>query len=393
MARRESPLTKLRKATGHTQESFADELHVDRRSVGRWESGKASPLSTMYPFLARALRISAKELIAVLDQTEVWAERGRTGGAPDAEVVSSRRLPTGSVDHVDELVAHLREQWHVLVRADNLLGPRRALAGVLEQLGVIEELLPVTQGTERGELVKLAAAYAESAAWLYEDSGQLGKSVGWIDRAMTWSHEADDRNMVAWTLFRRSQHASAGRDAQGTLGLAAAAGRETVGTGTPMYAAILQEQAHGHALAGDENLMNRMLDAAQKCAASETSGDARQGHGSFCTPPYLELKRAQYFVVLGNPARAIDLFESALPALPPVYRRDRGVAFSRLAQAHVAMNHPDQAAAFGRKALAIARSVGSIRTAQEVSRLGGQLRRHKRIPDVQALFDDLSVPA
>jgi tetratricopeptide (TPR) repeat protein len=332
-------------------------------------------------------------LIVVLDQTAASAARGHALGAPDAEDTSSRRLPTGSVDHVDELAAHLREQWHVLVRADNLLGPRRALAGVLEQLGVIEELLPVTKGTERGELVKLAAAYAESAAWLYEDSDQMGKSVWWIDRAMAWSHEADDRNMLAWTLFRRSQHASAGRDAQGTLGLAAAAGRETVETATPMRAAILQEQAHGHALAGDENLMNHMLDAAQRFAASETSGDARQGHGSFCTPPYLELKRAQYFVALGKPARAVDLFESVLPALPPVYRRDRGVAYSRLAQAHVAMNHPDQAAAFGRKALEIARSVGSIRTEQEVSRLGGQLKRHKRIPDVQALFDDLGVPA
>jgi transcriptional regulator with XRE-family HTH domain len=393
MARRGSPLAELRKAAGFTQEGFADTLRVDRRSVGRWEGGKALPLPTMYPVVARVLRIPAKELPAVLARTAAWAERGRVENVPDAEAVPSRRLPTGSVDHVDELVVHLRDQWHVLVRADNLLGPRRALAGVLEQIGVIEELLPVVQGAERSELVKLAAAYAESAAWLYEDSGQMGTSVGWIDRAMTWSHEADDRDMVAWTLFRRSQQAAAGRDAQGTLGLAAAAGREAVERGTPMHAAILQEQAHGHALAQDESLMHRMLDTAQKYAVSETSGDARQGHGSFCTPPYLELKRAQYLVVLGKPARAINLFESVLPALPPVYRRDRGVAFSRLAQAHVAMNQPDEAAVVGRKALAIARNVGSIRTEQEVSKLGAQLRRHKQIPAVRELIDDLRVPA
>ncbi|EWM15259.1 DNA-binding protein [Kutzneria sp. 744] len=391
MARRASPLRELRKAVGLTQEALAEKLHVDRRSVNRWEAGKSSPLATIVPVLARTLGVSGKELMTVLARTAACSEQ--TDLKWWSEAAASNRLPTRSVDHVDEVVVHLRDQWHVLVRADNLLGPRRALAGVLEQIGVIEELLPVVQGPERVELVKLGAAYAESAAWLYEDSGRMDESVRWVDRAMTWSHEADDRNMVAWTLFRRSQHAAADRDAQGTLGLAAAAGREAVGSGTPMRAAILQQQAHGHALAGDENLMHHMLDAAHKCAASETSGDARQGHGSFCTPPYLELKRAQYFVVLGKPATAVDLFEAVIPALPPIYRRDRGVAFSRLAQAHIAMNHPDQAAVYGRKALSIARSVGSIRTAQEVAKLGKQLNRHKGIPEVQDLFADLRVPA
>lgn len=391
MTRRASPLRELRKAVGLTQEALAEKLHVDRRSVNRWESGKSSPLVTVVPVLARTLGVSGKELMAVLARTAACSEQTDLERWPEA--VASNRLPARSVDHVDEVVVHLRDQWHVLVRADNLLGPRRALAGVLEQIGVIEELLPIVHGPERIELVKLGAAYAESAAWLYEDSGRMDESVRWVDRAMTWSHEADDRNMVAWTLFRRSQHAAAGRDAQGTLGLAAAAGREAVGSGTPMRAAILQQQAHGHALAGDENLMHHTLDAAHKCAASETSGDARQGHGSFCTPPYLELKRAQYFVVLGKPATAVDLFESVIPALPPIYRRDRGVAFSRLAQAHVAMNHPDQAAVYGRKALSIARSVGSIRTAQEVARLGKRLNRHRGIPEVKDLFAELRASA
>ena len=390
MARRASPLGELRLAAGFRQEAFADELNVDRRTVGRWERGESTPSATTLPMLARALGVTTKDLVAVLARTVQWAERGGVERSPDAG--GSSRLPTGTADHIDELVVHLREQWHVLVQADNLLGPRRALTGVLEQLSVIEELLPAVQGAERGELVKIAAAYAESAAWLHEDSGRMKDSVEWVNRAMTWSHEAGDRNMVAWTLFRRSQHASAKRDAQATLGLAGAAGREALGTGTPMRSAILQQQAHGHALAGDESLMQSTLDAAHTCAASETTGDARQGHGSFCIPPYLELKRAQYFGLLGKHVRAVELFESVLPALPPIYRRDRGVAFGRLAQAHVALNHPDQAAAYGMKALNIARSVGSIRTEQEVAKLGEQLGRHRRISEVKDLLADLRVP-
>ncbi|MFC0433368.1 helix-turn-helix transcriptional regulator [Kutzneria buriramensis] len=387
MARRGSPFTRLRNAAGFTQEALAAELGVDRRTVGRWERGEVLPLPPVYPRLARVLDVSVKELTTVL------AETARHAAGPDPSLLGGaravRRLPTGSADHLDEVVAHLREQWHVLVQADNLLGPRRALTGVLEQINVIEELLPVSRGPGRSELVKLAATYAESAAWLYEDAGRMPESVRWVDRAMSWSYEAGNRNMLAWTLFRKSQHAAANRDAGGTLGLASAARREAATGATPMWAAILQQQAHGHALAGDENLMNRMLEAAHASAASETSGDARQGHGSFCTPAYLELKRAQYFVVLGKPVRAVELFESVLPDLPPVYRRDRGVAVGRLAQAHLAMNHPDQAATLGREALAIARSVGSIRTEQEVSKLGRQLNRHKRIPAVRDLLDDL----
>jgi hypothetical protein len=82
----------------------------------------------------------------------------------DRRARSIKAVPTGSSDHVDEVVVYLREQWHLLVRADNLLGPRRALAGVLEQLSVIEELLPLVEGTERLELLKLGAAYGEPAS-------------------------------------------------------------------------------------------------------------------------------------------------------------------------------------------------------------------------------------
>lgn len=51
------------------------------------------------------------------------------------------RLPVGSADHLDELVSHLRDQWHALVRTDNLLGPRYALAAVRDHALAGEELL------------------------------------------------------------------------------------------------------------------------------------------------------------------------------------------------------------------------------------------------------------
>ena len=49
-------------------------------------------------------------------------------------VVGEVVIPTGETE---ELTTYLRDQWHLLVRADNLLGPRHALGGVLSQLDIM----------------------------------------------------------------------------------------------------------------------------------------------------------------------------------------------------------------------------------------------------------------
>lgn len=59
-----------------------------------------------------------------------------------------------------------------------------------------------------------------------------------------------------------------------------------------MRAVIVQQEAHGHALDGDEVMAHRTLDHALQWVAHDTVGNARGGHGSFCTGAYLELQRA-----------------------------------------------------------------------------------------------------
>ncbi|WP_241995879.1 hypothetical protein [Kribbella sp. VKM Ac-2568] len=77
---------------------------------------------------------------------------------------------------MDAVVELLREQWHLLVKTDNLLGPRHALSGVLGQLDTIDELLATAGTASRPQVVRLAAQYAESASWLYEDSGGIAEA-------------------------------------------------------------------------------------------------------------------------------------------------------------------------------------------------------------------------
>ncbi|WP_203909560.1 hypothetical protein [Rhizocola hellebori] len=309
---------------------------------------------------------------------------------PHEIIERHRRLVASSPAHLDEIVVHLRDQWHALVRTDNLLGPRFAIVGVLNQIAVIEELGAGLRGQRRLEIVRLGAQYAESAAWLYEDSGNIAQARYWTSRAMELAHEGDDERMLAWTIFRRSQQAATALDVAQAIGLAQAARRHDERLATPTRAAIRVQEAYGHALDGNERAANTLLDAAHTWAASDAAGDAHEGHGSYCTPSYIEIQRANCWLKTGKPDKAIALYEDAIRTLPVVYQRSRAAALSRLAAAYVATGQIEQAAGTAHEALPVARNGGSTRIVDEVKDLGRQLAPHRTLQRVAALLDDLA---
>jgi tetratricopeptide (TPR) repeat protein len=293
---------------------------------------------------------------------------------------------------LEALTGHLRDQWHGLVKTDNLLGPRHALGTVRLHLGLIDTLLRAIRPPARRSVLRLAARYAESAAWLHEDSGYLPAARYWTGRAMEWAVEGGDRAMAGWTLFRRSQQAMGARDAAQVAGLAEAARREAGGElAGPGMASILQQEAHAQALDGAEADFLRTLDAAHELAASpDDPGDASSGHGTFCTPAYLEMQRGACWQTLGRPARAIAPLEAAIESLPPVYRRDRGVALSRLAAAYATLGEPAESAAAAASALAVARESGSGRILRMVLPLASALEPYSHLDQVAALRASLA---
>jgi len=299
------------------------------------------------------------------------------------------RLVVTSSAHLREIAAHLREQWHALVRTDNLLGPRFALAGVLNQIAVVEALRSVLRDEQRLEIVRLGGQYAESAAWLFEDAGNMAQARYWTSRAMEWAYEGDDKRLLAWTIFRRSQQAAATPDAAQVIGLAQAARRNEEQLAKPTRAAIRVQQAYGHALDGDEQTSQHLLDEAHAWAASDIAGDARDGHGSYCTPSYIEIQRANCWLTIGKPKQAIALYEEGLRTLPVVYQRNRAAALSRLAVAYVADGQLEQAARTAHAALPVARSAGSRRIVAEINGVGATLALHRSLDGVAPLFDDL----
>jgi transcriptional regulator with XRE-family HTH domain len=67
VVRRRAALAGARKAAGHTQESLAAALHIDRSTVIRWEAGEHAPLPYLRPGLARLLGQSQEQLRALIE--------------------------------------------------------------------------------------------------------------------------------------------------------------------------------------------------------------------------------------------------------------------------------------------------------------------------------------
>ena len=374
----------LRLAARATRQSIATHDGLIRM-IYAWERGDHK-LSERYELLyAKALGIDPGRL------SRFEHPSSRETPARASETPSRSRLETLSAGQLNELICLLNDQWHALVRTDNLLGPRHALGGVRAQLDVIDALLRSIRPPARRDVLQLGARYAESAAWLHEDSGDMRGARSWNGRSMEWALEAGDRLMMSWALFRRGEHAAADGDAAAAAGLAGAARREGGELPSPMLAAILQQEAHAYALDGAEAACQTALDQAHERAASpDDPGDASSGHGSFCTPGYVEMQRGRCWLRLGRPAEAMAAFGRALLSLPPVYRRDRGVALSGQAAAFAAIGEPGEAATAAMEALSVARDAGSDRIISMVIPVAAALAPYRYMEAVARLHEVLA---
>jgi hypothetical protein len=194
-------LAECRKAAGLHQRDLAPHTYYGRSTIANVETGRQHVPREFWQRCERTLNAGGR-LLAAADQLEALVERQRqeTTQLADLKREREQRQPglgqvadlASSPEQVGALLDHLREQWHLLVETDNLLGPRHAVRGVVEQLAVLEELLRVTRDATRREVAQLAAQYAESAARLHEDAGDLTRAQFWTGRAMEWVHEAQD---------------------------------------------------------------------------------------------------------------------------------------------------------------------------------------------------------
>lgn len=385
--------------SGISQGLLGQWLGLQQPQISRIETGPPIRDLDTLAYWARVLRIPAELLWFDLPgetRQPALQPLGSFNSNSDARSNSQTTLGQPSVKSLlgvplEETTAYLKEQWHMLVRADNLFGPAHTLQMVHEQIKLVELLLRDARDDIRVPLLSLGAQYAESAAWLHEDADDR-LATFWTSRALEWAHAANDHRLVAWALFRRSQQVSRQGDIALSIGLAQAA--QNTGSPLPdqMRAALTQQEACSLALDGDEVTCQYKLDEALQWAALEPDlhGDARSGHGAFCTSTYIELQRADCWVHLGRPECAVTTYENVLANLPAAYNRDRGYALAQFGSALVATNELERAASVTSEALSIAHDCGSGRTMQRIRIVGGSLRPHVKLSSVAQLLDELA---
>src|SRR5205823_307518 len=105
---------------------------------------------------------------------------------------------------------------------------------------------------------------------------------------------------------------------------------------------------------------------------------------------YVDVQHARCLARFGHHSEAAQLFRQALLDVPFSFRRDRGVYLAREALAHAEANDPEQAAAVGSEALAIARETQSGRIVNELKRLELHLANWQAVRVVDDFRNTLS---
>ncbi|GAA4687927.1 helix-turn-helix domain-containing protein [Promicromonospora umidemergens] len=260
----------------------------------------------------------------------------------------------------DSLLATLRQYS----TTDNMTGPAPMLPLAEAQATFINSLL-ADAGPSRKQLLYVGARFAEFIGWLNQDSGNIRAAMTWSNRALDMATEIKRPGLISYILMRKSNIAfDAGRP-DVVLELARAAAEVPGELTSRMRALAARQEAHAHALLGDQDACAHALDRAFELATAPTQDT---DIARYCTPSYIEMEAAHCWVELEKPERALGALQQGLAEWRPEFRRDLGLGLARFAVAHARTGEPDDALDIAMEAVRILSETGSVRTAKQLYR-------------------------
>lgn len=257
----------------------------------------------------------------------------------------------------------------------------------LEQtLGATLGLVPKAPEPVAIALLRLAALYADLAAWLRVKRGQHGIGMTWLHRSVEWASASHDHPAACVALSSMSSIALLEGDGATAVEYAQAAGAVDHGRRWTGVQAALDE-ARGHALLGDWREVARLSNEAQRDAD-------RLGDRDRLEAPWLFDAEGATFIAshfagatrdlaetTGDrsiASRAVTFAEAALETMPARMPSSRVLLTLRLADSHACGGAVDAAVEVARPVLAAAESVGSTLINHELDRLRTRLGVHGR---------------
>ena len=359
-----------------SQALVAGWLHMSQAAVCRIETGRRRVTIDEIAAVARALGMPVALPWAlqpeVGEDVDPLSRRSLFGvGVGAALGLTATTAPAAAREVDPALVSHWMKLLRVLGRHDAMFGSHEVLASVRHELGLISEHRQIARGDLHVQLLHVESRWAEFAAWLSDDAGDLRMYDYWTARAHRLAHESGYQDMVAWVLMSESREAAAQEDPRRAVALADAALR-TPGTSDQSRALSMIRIAHGHAVAEDAASFERVFAAAQGRLNALPQAPREELGAEYVAPAYVAADEARCWIRL-RPRKAIAMLEEALLLWPRERARGRGLHQARLALACAAADESDRAAAEGLKALDIARTMKSDLTMRELKRLDRQL--------------------
>ncbi|SCL16222.1 DNA-binding transcriptional regulator, XRE-family HTH domain [Micromonospora nigra] len=336
MALKRHRLAARRKTVGHTQESLAEKLGVDRTTVVRWERCESEPQPWVRPRLADALRVSPDELGTLLAETQ------------DAESRHSDRLAVAlkkprTVDLA--AVAHLKQELDRLIDSYDV----RPSVALLPDASRLHSDVRFLRKHAAGDAVRRALRNVEAAASIF--MGQLvwdvsqrrnsQTALSYFDQAAYTAQQNRDAEAESQARLRQS-YVTLYSECEPKSGLAQArrAAQLASQCGSHSLSALaLLHVGEANAMMGERSACERALSQAESHLSRTEPKDPAK---ALISAGQLQRLAGSCYLSLGEPKRAQSLL-GAIPAAIQDRRKSHAIALANLALTHVRQREIDGA--------------------------------------------------
>lgn len=338
MADKRRRLARRRKSQGFSQESLAERLGVDPKTVRRWESGETEdgPQPWLRPKLAQCLQVSPEQLEELLTA-------GDDEQATDDRVDYALRNP-GATDLV--AVARLRDEIHDLDARYDRAPSSSLLARTGQCLGQVAFLRAnASSHRVRRELFAVEAETATLMGQLVWDASQRrdhATAHHYFDHAITAAQQLQDPAAEGLALLRKSFVALYGEKApEAGLHLTMRTAEATARSSSVLAGLAVLHAAEAHAMLGSRSDCERALGDADARFEQISDTDAALDLFSPSQPGRLA---GSCYLFLGKPNLAQPILETTAREL-----RDRSksqaIALGNLGLAYIRQGKVDDAVA------------------------------------------------
>ncbi|MFD5481111.1 helix-turn-helix domain-containing protein [Streptomyces hawaiiensis] len=274
--------------------------------------------------------------------------------------------------------------FHEYRRLGQCSGPALVIPLSSTATGALRGLAHSAAPTSRAAVLRLAARFAEYTGWMWQEAGDDRAARWWTEQAAHLAASCGDHEMAAYTLLRRAELALYQGDAQATVDLAEAAGRQARSPRTRELAA--QREAQGYALMGSETQCRRALDRGTELVdAARTQTDDAPALGSTHLPDLAAFVAAWCLRELGDSKGAVTLLDAGQDTIAPHALRARARHGARLALALADADEVDRACAVARSVAQDVRATDSATVRADLRQLRSSLatrRKHPAVRDV-----------